>query len=300
MKICLYIRVELYLSITNMLKIQLFAGLGNQLFMIFATISYAIDHGIKYGIISYMDKTLDGPITYWDTILDSFKKNVDIAGSDSNDVYHEPSFEYNSLPSSLSQKESIMKGYFQSYRYFEHNYEQIIEIMGLREKQNKIREEYSELLKGKTIAMHFRFGDYIALQQYHCVKKPVYFIEAVNSLSDDLHAIGENIADYKILYFCQPGNDRYVCDFLKIILHVSSKKLNFVRVPDDIPDWKQMLLMSCCNHFVITNSTFSWFGAYFSENRNKIVYRPQKWFGPANSQKDTSDICPIEWKVINE
>ena len=287
------------ISLPTMIKIQLFAGLGNQLFMIFATISYAIDNGIKYGIISYMDKTLDGPVTYWDTILDAFKQDVDIDGAESKDVYHEPSFEYNVLPTSLSQKDSIMKGYFQSYRYFEHNYEQIIEIMGLRKKQKDIREEYSEMLKGKTIALHFRFGDYIALQQYHCIKSPTYFIEAVNSLSHDLARLGENIDDYKILYFCQPGNDKYLSEFLKIISHVSGDRFNFVRVPDTIPDWKQMLLMSCCNHFIITNSTFSWFGAYFSENSEKIVYRPKKWFGPANSQKNTSDICPDEWKVID-
>lgn len=282
-----------------MLKVQLFAGLGNQLFMIFATISYAIDYGINYGIISYMNKTLDGPVTYWDTIFDSFKKDVDIKGFDSDDVYMEPSFEYNALPSHLAEKDNIIKGYFQSYKYFENNYNEIIEKMGLRDKQMMIRNEYSEMLKDKTIAIHFRFGDYIALQQFHCIKPPSYFIDAIKSLSSDLMNNGENIADYNLLCFCEPGNDKYVTEFLKIIRNVIHEKLNFVRVSDNIPDWKQLLLMSCCNHFIITNSTFSWFGAYFCEKEDKIVIRPKKWFGPANSNKNTSDICPNKWKVID-
>lgn len=282
-----------------MLKIQLFAGLGNQLFMIFATVSYAIDHGIKYGIISYMDKALCGNPTYWGTLLTAFKNDVNIDGHDSKDVYSEPNFEYSKLPDHLSQNDTIVKGYFQSYKYFEHNYDTIISKMGLREKQEVIRKEHKDLITDKTIAIHFRFGDYVRLQQYHCIKPPVYFIEAIKSLSNDLAEREEKIEDYKILCFCEPGNDRYVTEFLKIMSCVMGNKLNFVRISDEIPDWKQLLLMSCCNHFIITNSTFSWFGAYFSESKDKIVYRPGKWFGPANSNKNTKDLCPIDWKTID-
>lgn len=282
-----------------MIKIQLFAGLGNQLFMIFATVSYAIDYGIQYGILSKMDKTLNGTITYWDTILDAFKNDVITNDSSNGDVYNEPSFEYNTLPVNLSYNDCVIKGYFQSYRYFEHNYNEIVDKMGLIQKKNKIKSEYSKYFVKKTIALHFRFGDYIYLQNLHCVKPPSYFIDAIVSLSNDLTARGENIENYDILYFCEPGNDKYVSEFLKIIRCTVRKTLSFIKVEDDIADWKQMLIMSSCNHFIITNSTFSWFGAYFSDYENKIVYRPKNWFGPANSKKDTSDMCPQEWKVID-
>lgn len=283
-----------------MISIELVGGLGTQLFMIFATVSYAIDYGITYKIKSHIDKTLSDTPTYWDTFLDCFKKDVDDSISvQCKEVYCEPSFEYNSIPERLSHKDSIIKGYFQSYRYFEHNYDKIVEMMGLRKKQQDVREEYSNILSGKTIAIHFRFGDYVKLQEYHCVKPPSYFIDAIKSLSDDLNNRGENIENYKILYFFQQGSDKYMCEFLKIFKCVIKSKLNFVRVPDSIPDWKQMLLISCCDHIIITNSTFSWFGAYLSESPNKIVYRPKEWFGPANSKKNTKDLCPAEWKVIS-
>jgi hypothetical protein len=53
-----------------------------------------------------------------------------------------------------------------------------------------------------------------------------------------------------------------------------------------------MLLMSCCKHNIIANSSFSWWGAYFNSNADKIVCYPEVWFA---NNTDTSDLCPLEW-----
>ena len=36
--------------------------------------------------------------------------------------------------------------------------------------------------------------------------------------------------------------------------------------------------MSSCSHFVISNSSFSWWAQYLSCNEDKIVYSPSKWY----------------------
>ncbi|MFM8313149.1 MAG: alpha-1,2-fucosyltransferase [Deltaproteobacteria bacterium] len=59
-----------------------------------------------------------------------------------------------------------------------------------------------------------------------------------------------------------------------------------------------MLLMSVCKDNIIANSSFSWWGAYFNSNPNKIVTYPSKWFGPIAGH-DTRDLCPPEWNKIN-
>ena len=60
-----------------------------------------------------------------------------------------------------------------------------------------------------------------------------------------------------------------------------------------------MLLMSCCNHNIIANSTFSWWGAYFNNNTSKTITYPDQWFGPKLSEKNIDDLCPNDWNKIN-
>ena len=53
-----------------------------------------------------------------------------------------------------------------------------------------------------------------------------------------------------------------------------------------------MLLMSLCDHHIIANSSFSWWGAWLNPDTNKIVVAPRKWF--ANGP-DNADLTPESW-----
>ena len=61
-----------------------------------------------------------------------------------------------------------------------------------------------------------------------------------------------------------------------------------------------LCLMSMCSDFIIANSTFSWWGAWLSRNKDKKVVYPSKWFGPNNGDKLTKDLFPEEWRMIDE
>ena len=99
-----------------------------------------------------------------------------------------------------------------------------------------------------------------------------------------------------ILFFCEN------VDYDDVIIMVNKLSLRFpnytfTRASNTLDDWEQLLLMSCCHHNIIANSSFSWWGAYFNSSVDKIVCYPSVWFGPA-AKNDTRDLCPDEWIQI--
>ena len=62
-------------------------------------------------------------------------------------------------------------------------------------------------------------------------------------------------------------------------------------------DYIDLWLMSLCNHNIIANSSFSWWGAWLNKNNNKTVIAPKNWFGP-NKKLDPTDLYCKDWLVI--
>ena len=62
-------------------------------------------------------------------------------------------------------------------------------------------------------------------------------------------------------------------------------------------DGTGLWLLSLCHHFIISNSTYSWWGAWLSRNNNKTIISPSTWFGP-DINENTSDIYCNGWIKI--
>lgn len=63
-------------------------------------------------------------------------------------------------------------------------------------------------------------------------------------------------------------------------------------------------IMSLCDHFILSSSTYSWWGAWLCNNKNKIVIAPNRWFNntiaygrPMSEQE--KDLIPESWVRIN-
>ena len=142
--------------------------------------------------------------------------------------------------------------------------------------------------------MHFRLGDYKDLQGFHPIMSIEYYKK---SLSYILDHINESDNKVNVLYFCEAEDNDYVKQ-LTDELSTFFPHCLFHKVSDDMKDYEQMLLMSLCNHHIIANSSFSWFGAYFNDKPDKIVCHPDQWFCGQGSSLNTTDMCPIEWVCI--
>ena len=95
------------------------------------------------------------------------------------------------------------------------------------------------------------------------IKNPVFFV-----FSDDLEWASENL---------KLSNANFV-------------NINSVGNPE-----MDLVLMSKCNHNIIANSTFSWWGAYLNQNPKKIVIAPKKWMSTFDN---LDDLYPENWLRI--
>lgn len=284
-----------------MLTCNLMGGLGNQLFQIFATISYAIKSHIQFAFLNV--ETLGGGgttlrYTYWNSLfhkLSPFLKN----NFPPLKYVNENGFQYNSFnPQYFMGNDCCLNGYFQSYKYFQEYYNQIYNLLDIAKQKREVLkkiEEINSLINDKflnsAVSLHFRMGDYKRIQHVHPIMTVNYYTRC-------LQFIQQKVPDerFNILYFCE---DEDVNDVSKIIEQLSSRFSNytFVRASNLLTDWEQLLLMSCCTHNIIANSSFSWWGAGFNSNTEKIVCYPSVWFGPTVGH-NTDDLCPPKWTKI--
>lgn len=56
---------------------------------------------------------------------------------------------------------------------------------------------------------------------------------------------------------------------------------------------EDMRLIASCEHNIIANSTFSWWGAWLNPAPDKIIVGPRKWFN--SDELQNPDILPKSW-----
>jgi hypothetical protein len=266
-------------------------GLGNQLFQIFTAIAYSLRE--KQEFVFYYYKKIGNRETYWDSFLCELKKYTNPMISAEVKTITETNFCYNELPKPFF-KNIHLQGYFQSHKYFEEYKTDILEMIGFQNKLNKMKSIYYTIIDNinPTISIHFRIGDYILLPKHYHILKYEYYFKALTHIIYQL-----NNVDLNVLYFCEEGDVENVNIIINQIKENLSN-ISFIQCPFHFKDWEQMLFMSCCNHNIIANSTFSWWGAYLNQNKHKIVCYPSLWFEEKNKHLDTKDLFPNDWIKI--
>lgn len=196
----------------------------------------------------------------------------------------EPHFHYWSEITNL-KKDCYLSGYWQSEKYFSEVISQIRTDFTFRlPLEGKNKDLAKQIGQVNAVSLHVRRGDYVnnpkttathglcSLDYYRAstkyiaerVQQPHFFI-----FSDDIEWVQSNLE----------------IDFPSV----------YVQHNRGADSYNDMRLMSLCQHHIIANSSFSWWGAWLNPSVEKIVIAPQKWFA---NQVNIKDLFPSGWVTL--
>lgn len=200
-------------------------------------------------------------------------------------VFSEKSFSYDADIESVSSP-VILDGFFQSERYFSSISAQISEQFSLQhESKGKAAEMLAMIRATDSICVHIRRGDYITnsvANSYHGTCDLDYYWRG-------LAEVGEGLANPRCFIFSD--DPRWVRENFK-----SHIPMTFVDIHGAQEVHEDLRMMRECQHFVIANSSLSWWGAWLCASEGKRVVAPKRWF--KTSKNDTSDLIPAGWSRV--
>ena len=176
-----------------------------------------------------------------------------------------------------------LEGYWQSEKYFADVAPRIRRELVLRNEPEGVNQEMGRrIIETESISVHVRRGDYVSNMEANAVHGTCsldYYQAAIS------HIAASCRAPQIFVFSDDPGWAR---DNLR-----TEHPTVFVTHNGPEHSHEDLRLMRLCNHHVIANSSFSWWGAWLSDRPGKRVVAPRQWFRA--SHLNTADLVPPEW-----
>lgn len=300
--------------------VEMMGGLGNQLFQIATAYSYAKTHN-KTLILDHRQKQLGNRHTYFDTVYSWVQDSADIKRKNWHKIA-EPHFHYAPIPDHFGNIR--LNGYFQSLKYFAPHKKELVTLFkygtpSIPENHPTYeRVQNSRISNIPTVSLHIRRSDYVG-NSFHPVQPLSYYVQAVQKICEIIQDREDCVKDTED---CVKDKDTEDCVKDTEEQTIADEEVCIVVFSDDIPwckehlpkefsalpvvfeytesatlmDAQELVLMSLCNHHVIANSSFSWWGAMYDEKPDTIVIAPKLWFN-GNTHNWQDIYCP-DWIVI--
>lgn len=141
-----------------------------------------------------------------------------------------------------------------------------------------------------TVSIHIRRGDYLLPNHHFAILDSDYYKEAITSqfwhpldynfiiFSNDIEYCKEIFEGDNIYFITPEGGDKVCSDSEK----------------------EDLVLLSLCDHHIIANSSYSWWGAFLSKNPNKKIICPTNWLKSYHpSSWINGNYYPPTWININ-
>lgn len=285
-----------------MIITEINGGLGNQLFQYAAGLALATRHQTELKInvqFKEEDTSRDIGLSHFNIELKKattkdlsslypasvFERIIQrILPTSFKKYYKEKEFAYQTSFKQLGSN-LYLKGYWQSELYFSSISEQIRAAFTLSptvfQGAAKFIEEVNTI---ESVAIHVRKGDYLIspFADYYTNLESSYYNKAIDLLRT-------RNAHLKLFVFTDDIN--WVKSNLQLDHSYTIASGTYTQSM-----YEDFKAMQSCKYHVIANSSFSWWTAWLSDRKDKVVVAPQQWFN--KGPKDTQDLLPKTWLTV--
>lgn len=293
-----------------MIIVKLMGGIGNQLFQYATGRALALKHNtdLKFDL-TLLNEDPENKYTKRNFELNHFNTSCNIADSNDIEKFTKLSFLKKVLrkisPSLKSKyfyasqngfvfderfpqfhKNTYLDGYWQSEKFFFEIRNELLNDLTVKNAiNNNVKNTEQLILNSNSVSLHIRRGDYVAdkgASEFHGTLPLSYYNDAMKYLNG-------KFKNLKVFIFSDD------MDWVKNNLKLTNEcvYVDFNKNEDSVFD---IYLMSLCNHNIIANSSFSWWGAWLNQHNDKIVIAPKQWF--ADKSLNTKDLIPENWLKI--
>lgn len=243
--------------------VNLTGGLGNQLFQIANGYAYAKRHNKELILSETWREIRPHRFSHWHSLLKNLQ--IYLKPKEGNYThYGEPRFEYKEIPTIEGNVD--ITGYYQSEKYFKDCEDDIHRLFSIPESFLHLSITPTKC----TVAIHIRRGDYLKASHFHTILPKTYY--------DTAKEIIEKEIGFRPNYFYFSDDRDWVKENFKDSLQEGD-----IVITNNTDD-EDFIQMRNCHHFIIANSTFSWWAAWLSiTDTNKKVICPNRWFNCSES-----------------
>jgi hypothetical protein len=246
-------------------------GLGNYLFQISAAYAVSIRDNKELKIDVSDIAIVHSPLELYSN---NIFRNISFGNIDNFEQIHQSNhipISYINIP--VVKGNLKLDGYYQNEKYFKEYRDDVLKLFEIDDStKNYIIEKYSDIQFKNTCSIHVRRGNYVERQHFHSLQTIEYYKKSIS-------IIGE-----KTLFLIFSDDIEWCkvnLDFIENKIFISGNL-----------DYQDLYLMSMCNHNIIANSSFSWWGAWLNNRKDKKIIYPSVWF---NNGPDTSQIGGENW-----
>lgn len=179
-----------------------------------------------------------------------------------------------------------LDGFWQSEKYFKPSEMILREILQFKyplDERNLMIAK--QILQVNAVSLHVRRGDYVQNAEFNrllgtCNNE--YYqnaIAVIESLVPNPH------------YFVFSDEMEWVIKNLGL-----PPATTYVHHNTHTDSYRDMQLMSLCQHHIVANSSFSWWGAWLGHNNEKNVVGPKQWV--ASPERFNPSITPTAWNIV--